>query len=169
MSDATVTIRPAESADAESIASVHADAWVETYPGMLPSRLLARMAASRRSKALRSGGGYGTLVVEDPGVGVVGYSEFGPQRGTALPYDGECFTLYLLQSHQRRGLGTHLLTAVRQSLAQAGLPRTLLWVLADNIAARAFYRHVGGAIIAERRGSWGGMPLVEIGYGWPAP
>ena len=38
------TIRPATDADVLPMAKVHIVSWRETYPGMLPERMLARMS-----------------------------------------------------------------------------------------------------------------------------
>lgn len=166
MTDLTVAIRPARPGDARRIGTVHAQSWVETYPGLLPTAALARLSAYPHGHLPFGQPRHGTLVVEDPVEGVVGYASYGAERGSGLDCDAECYTLYLLQSHQGYGLGGHLFGAVRGALAEARYRRMLLWVLAGNVAARAFYRHLGGQLLGERRSRWGGAPITEIAYGW---
>ena len=42
----------------------------------------------------------------------------------------------------------------------------IVWVIAANKAARAFYERLGAEILVEQPFTWDGMDLVEAGYGW---
>ncbi len=42
----------------------------------------------------------------------------------------------------------------------------IVWVIAGNKAARAFYEKLGAELLIEQPFTWDGMELVEAGYGW---
>ena len=43
----------------------------------------------------------------------------------------------------------------------------LIWVLAANAPARAFYEALGGRYLREQQIEIGGVALPEVAYGWP--
>ncbi len=42
----------------------------------------------------------------------------------------------------------------------------IVWVIAGNKPARAFYEALGAELLVEQPFTWDGMDLVEVGYGW---
>lgn len=42
----------------------------------------------------------------------------------------------------------------------------VLWVLRENIAAREFYRRLGGEAVPEKEEKRANATLVETAYGW---
>ena len=50
-------------------------------------------------------------------------------------------------------------------LVQDGRTALLLWVLAAN-PARQFYDRLGGRPLYEKTVTMGGVPLMEVAYGW---
>ena len=42
----------------------------------------------------------------------------------------------------------------------------IVWVIAGNKPARAFYEKLGAELLIEQPFTWDGMELVEVGYGW---
>ena len=57
-------------------------------------------------------------------------------------------------------------TALVHQLLQAGMTALLLWVLAEN-PARQFYERLGGQPVYDKTVIIGGVPLIEVAYGWP--
>lgn len=51
----------------------------------------------------------------------------------------------------------------RSARGAAGM---IVWVIAGNKAARAFYERLGAELVIEQAFQWDGMDLVEAGYGW---
>jgi hypothetical protein len=47
-----------------------------------------------------------------------------------------------------------------------GAKGLIVWVIAGNKAARAFYEKLGAELLVEQPFTWDGMELVEAGYGW---
>ena len=164
------TIRRATDADVLPMAKVHIASWRETYPGMLPERMLARLSiadeAIRWQRMLdrpRAWGDAVSFVADDQG-SVVGYGTCGEQRASLLAKRGftaEVSELYVLRGAQRQGVGSALIRAMAGALVERGHRALMLWVLAENQAARRFYESLGGIPIAERRAG-----LVELAYGW---
>jgi ribosomal protein S18 acetylase RimI-like enzyme len=80
-------------------------------------------------------------------------------------YAGELYGIYLLESHQRRGIGRGLLQAIVERLAEAGLRSLVVWVLTDN-RSRGFYEALGGELIRRGQTEIGGLALEKVAYGW---
>ena len=62
-----------------------------------------------------------------------------PARVGAFAGWGEIVSLYVLPERAGRGIGSKLLDVALDALAAEGFERAYLWVLADNVPARAFY------------------------------
>ncbi len=162
-----VTIRHARPRDAEEIARVHDDSWRDAYRGVIPGVELERMIARRgprwwRSAILR---GTGLLVLDfDSRIG--GYSTYGRNRVPSMPYSGEIFELYLAPQYQGLGLGRRLFAAARRELAEHGYLSTIVWALADNEKALAFYRGLGGQTIRRAEERFGDDMLTRVAFGF---
>lgn len=112
-------------------------------------------------------GGRFILVADDATAGVSGFAAAGPERSGDATYRGEIYAIYVLPSHQRRGLGDSLVRAVASRLAAASTTSMLLWVLEANAPARAFYEALGGIFVRTKSIDIVGQTLTEVGYGWP--
>ena len=163
-------IRPATGADVLAMAKVHIVSWRESYPGMLPEPMLARMSiadeAIRWQRMLDRPGAWGrgiAFVAEQDGA-IVGYGSCGEQRSERLRergFTGEIGELYVLRSAQGNGVGSGLMKAMAAVLLNRGHRGMSLWVLEPNSAARRFYERLGGTPMARKDGS-----LTEIAYAW---
>lgn len=152
------------------MAKVHIGSWRETYPGLLPEAMLARLSianeAIRWQRMLERPGAWGgaiAFIADQDGL-VVGYGSCGEQRAQLLRdrgLTGEIAELYVLRSAQRQGAGSGLMKAMAAVLLERGHLGVSLWVLAQNGPARRFYERLGGVPIAEKRDG-----LNEVAYGW---
>lgn len=172
MSDvaAGFVVRTALASDAAAISAVHRESWRTTYAGILPLELIAREAGRKSEESWRrwldnADRASATLVAERPGEGIVGFSFCGPARASLEGLDAEIYALYVLQPHQRRGIGRELVRASARHFVRQGLFGFYLWVLAAN-RARFFYEALGGHPIAEKAEQLGGHPFNEIAYAW---
>ncbi|WP_410574864.1 GNAT family N-acetyltransferase [Amycolatopsis sp. cmx-4-61] len=106
--------------------------WQAAYAGLIPADFLARLSASSRAAAWarRIGDGGRVLVAEEDGA-VAGFAAFGP---------GQLYALYLLPEYWGRGLGRALHDRV---VAEMSGDSAILWVLATNERAKAFYVRQG--------------------------
>ena len=163
-------MRAAKPADAAVIAQVHRDSWRTTYAGILPLDVIAREAGRkseamwRRRLALQSAGA-ATWIAERAGRDIVGFASCGDARSPIEGLDAEIYALYVLQAHQRRGVGRELVRACAKHFVRHGLFGFYLWVLKAN-RARMFYEAIGGEVIAERHERLGKHDFAEVAYGW---
>jgi ribosomal protein S18 acetylase RimI-like enzyme len=162
---AEAVILPAGPGDAANLARVHVAAWRSTYPGLLPQAYLnamnPRLHAKRwRLQLARPRAGEVVMAAEGP-TGIVGYCQ-----GAANGRESEVFTLYLLKSAQKVGLGRQLLIATARVLKANEARMLRVWVLSGNNPARGFYERLGGRLIAERPVSGWGGGLNEVCYVW---
>lgn len=163
-------IRTASPADAAGIARVHVESWRTTYPGLLPDEVLANLSYAHRAEYWRGVLSSGTssaliYVAEDEDEEIVGFASGGVERSGQMGYEGELYAIYLLERVQRQGLGQRMVLAFTQGLLNAGYNSMLVWVLATN-PARKFYERLGGGKVAEKETPMGGVPMVEVAYGW---
>ena len=162
MSELTISIRRARSEDAASLSDVFDATWREAYQGVLPALSLERMIGRRGPRWWLSTIGRGRpLVVLDVGEKVAGYASYGRCRDRGLPADGEIDEFYLAPEYQGLGFGKRLFKAVRNDLDDRGAKKVAVWCLSDNERACAFYRHMGGRVIAETSERFGGVSLSK--------
>jgi GNAT superfamily N-acetyltransferase len=164
-----VSIRRARPGDSRDIARVHDASWRDAYRGVIPGVELERMIARRgpdwwHSAIMR---GTGLLVLDFDGR-LAGYATFGRNRVPSMPYSGEIFELYLLPEHQGLGFGRRLFKASRRELAEHGYLSTIVWALADNDTALAFYARLGGQTVRRAEESFGSCMLTRVAFGFVA-
>ena len=165
MKELVISIRRAKSEDAAALSNVFDNAWREAYQGIIPSVALDRMIARRGPRWWLSTIGRGRpLVVLDVGETVAGYVSYGRCRDRSLPADGEVDELYLAPEYQGIGFGRRLFRAVCNDLKHNGMSRVVVWALADNERACAFYEGMGGRRIAQVDERIGGTPLAKVAY-----
>ena len=169
-------IRPAGPADAEAIAEVQRISWQEAYTGILRPESLDSVARSWdaghwRASLERTDNRTIPLVLDSRQTGVAGFGVAGPRRGRRdsrlAELAGEIYLLYLLPGIQREGHGTALTAALARVLLARGMSSALVWALAANQSAIAFYRRMGGMVVAEARKPFFGEMVDEVALGWP--
>jgi ribosomal protein S18 acetylase RimI-like enzyme len=143
-----VSIRLADTADARSIALLHADSWRRHYRGAYSDFYLDGDLESERlavwTDRLNQPEGTITLLAEmkrRP----LGFIHL---RLDEEPVWGQLVdNLHVISAQQRTGIGTRLLDdAARRVVAHRPNSGMYLWVLEQNTAAQAFYRARGGAV-----------------------
>ena len=165
-------IREATAADAEAIARVRVASWRAAYRGVIDDAWLDRMSVGLLRDRLLRGFDPGptaafTRVLADGEGRLVGFASAGPERGPgAVTRRGELWTLYLLPEVQRRGLGARLMRSMARGLDRRGLDAMVVWALARNAPARAFYERLGGRPAGERPTAVGAQRLEEVAYAW---
>ncbi|MGN6033699.1 MAG: GNAT family N-acetyltransferase [Thermomicrobiales bacterium] len=169
-----VRVRLARLGDAPAIAAIHVRTWQDAYRELLPATLLAgldvadrtrmweRMLASHLPRTA-------TLVAEDGGT-VVGFCSVGGARlpgadGPETDATGEIYAIYVWPDAQGMGVGAALMTAAFETLRGDTFARAILWVLAGNAPAIAFYERMGWqADGATKREEIGGVAIEEFRY-----
>lgn len=134
------TIRRATLADAEHIGPVHAQAWRETYAGILSDEWIANVSDEERigrwKRILGEPNAARQWVALVDGV-VVGFAASGPPRDSEPARPLELWSIHLLKAHSRAGIGTALVdTALGDAPAS-------VWVVESNVPAQHFYGALG--------------------------
>lgn len=142
-----VLIRPATLADAPGLTRVHVQSWLETYRDLLPESVYDRIPESHQrrldhwQKCLAGQLPVSVVVAEAPD-GIVGFASVEPARDPTMSGYGELDAIYLLRSHQFRGVGPLLLSAAFQMLSKRGFERAYCWMMSGS-RTRRFYRSSG--------------------------
>jgi GNAT superfamily N-acetyltransferase len=167
----TIAIRRATPDDAPAIARVRIDCWRQTYRGLIPDAYLDGMdvddsIALWERVLTAADAGRANVFVADNGGDVVG---FAAGHGLAEPrhgLDAELTAVYIRREFQRGGIGRRLVAAVAGAQRDCGAHGLIVWVIAGNKNARAFYEQLGGVLLVQQPFEWDGVPLVEAGYGF---
>lgn len=167
MNSLTVDIRTAERLDAAKVAAVHDAAWRLAYAGILPGVALEK-AIQRRGPSYwarlidKSGTSLMVLTIGDE---IVGYANIGAARsGRRFGADGEVYEIYLRPEYQGVGFGGRLFKAALQQLGRYGCDKVVVWALAANQAALAFYRRQGGSAAAIGEERFGEARLRKLAF-----
>ena len=171
-----IAIRDAREADVENVARVHVQAWRESYAAFLSPEALAGLSVDERraqwSRAFARPSPESRFLVAEEDGAIVGFVRGGPLRDAALApvAEAEIYAIYLLDAAKRRGAGRRLMAGVFDHLAAQGFGSVGLWVLKENVAARAFYEALGGRAGPEQSFDLRGDRVTEIAYGFaPIP
>jgi GNAT superfamily N-acetyltransferase len=166
-----ISLIPASSQDAESVARLQAQSWRNTYRGMLPDEFLdhhvvadrlecwtARFASFAADRAL-------VLKAVSDGT-LLGYVcvllDEEPEWGARLD------NLHVTPESKGTGVGYALFQAAREWIARVspGTPMHL-WCVESNHVARRFYDRQGGTIVETAKRSFAQQPAVpELRYWW---
>lgn len=160
MTTYTYEIRKTTPSDAEGTAYVHVKGWQTSYVGMIEQAYLDAISYDERlelrKKILNSKDMLSLVVSYDREI--IGFADAGPLREKAynkaffpsheahLQY-GEIYAIYLLEEHQRKGLGHRLYEECRRWFKSQGYSGFVTWALAHNVRAKQFYEREGGKIV----------------------
>lgn len=160
-------IRKAVAEDSADIARVHVESWRTTYQGIVPNLFLdsldIKVREARWKKELDAGNSIFVAINEKNEI--IGFANGGKNRSDDLPYDGELYAIYLLESAHRKGAGKKLICSVAKELKREGYHSMLVWVLNGNPADQ-FYLHFEPSYVTEQDITIGGDSLLETAYGW---
>ena len=161
-------IRLSNIADARAMARIYVQAWRDTYNGILPSDYLGTMSIPEHEHAFLNDLHDNRIicfVAEEGGNGVVGFVTGGPERNGNFIYSGEIYTLYVLRSYQRQGIGFKLVSALAAHLNRHAIYSMMVWVLKQN-PNRRFYEKINGVYLYSHRTQFAGTKVQQIAYGW---
>ena len=133
-------IRPARPADLPALLEIYNDAVVHTTSSwdLLPWTPVEHA----EWYATKVGHGHPVLVADDDGE-VVGYAAYGPFRPKAGYSRTMEHSVYVLPSHQGRGIGRALLVAVIEAARADGVHSLIGGLSADNEVSMALHRSLG--------------------------
>jgi GNAT superfamily N-acetyltransferase len=167
----TITIRPATAADAREIAQVRIDTWRTAYRGLVPDAYLAAMDVEQSvalwERVLAAAGDKASVFVAEHDGEIVGFAAANRVEEPKHGLDAELSAAYVRHAFQRTGIGRRLVDAVARAQRAKGASGLIVWAIAGNTPARAFYESLGGTVIVEQPFEWDGVPLTEAGYAFP--
>ncbi|MFQ3543745.1 GNAT family N-acetyltransferase [Halobacillus rhizosphaerae] len=163
-------IREAKFEDAETIANIHVSSWKSTYKDLIDERDLSNITLENRvtlwETVLRKPvNGQIAYVIENNDHEVVGFVSGGKERTKNYGYDGEIYSIYLLDEYQGKGYGSQLLEAFAASMERAGYRSLLVWVLTHNPSSK-FYIKCGAHPVEAEKVTIGKGTYEETAYGW---
>ncbi len=165
-SSAQVRVRRGKLSDAKALSAVFRESWELAYRGIIPHLHLETMIRRRNPDwwrtTIRSGD---TLFVLEVAGKIAGYATCGVSRARGTQ-QGEIYEIYLAPLYQGLGHGEHLFEACRYALDMRRLNGLIVWALADNDAAIAFYWRRGGRPIAKRADKIGAAKLSKLAFAW---
>jgi ribosomal protein S18 acetylase RimI-like enzyme len=173
MANSTIAllIRQAVLADAGDIASAHVRSWQAGYAEVVSGEFLHALSKDLPGRTLRWQTTILSAEEESSFVFVgeldgelAGFLGGGPDDLTS----GEVYCCYVDPDHWRRGVASALMDSGLERLSQDGYDQAILWVLADNRSARAFYEqrgwHTDGAYNTHEIG---GLSYPTVRYCYP--
>ena len=163
-------VRRAKIEDAAGMAWVHVETWRTAYAGIMPDAYLAGISHKKSERFFHKSlaepePGSLALVAEDANGSIVGFAVAGPDRDEDGGGKAELYGVYILERHQRQGLGRRLVAAVAQRLLRRGFRSMRVWVLSRN-ASRGFYERLGGKLDQRKFLKIGGAKLLAVRYAW---
>ena len=166
-----IRIRKATADDSRGIAKVHVDSWRSSYADVVPPEVLSGLSYADRQRMWDGALSSPTedkhcYVAETSDDRIVGFACGGLVSEGWETYEGEIYSIYLLEDYQRGGLGRQLLLSTARQMKDDGIESLLLWVFEKNLGARRFYESLGGELIGRKKIRIGGADLVEVAYGW---
>jgi ribosomal protein S18 acetylase RimI-like enzyme len=144
---------------------VHARSWQSAYEHVFGAERLAGIDVARRQamweRALANSE-RDVFVFEEDGAIVAFVGSF-PSRDSDA--DGELGEIYALPEAWGKGVGHELMTACLGALRERGYADAILYVLAENPRARAFYEREGWTLDGtEKTDEFLGVRVRELRY-----
>jgi GNAT superfamily N-acetyltransferase len=165
-----LALRPAFEDDAPAIAQLRVDAWRATYRGVIPDAYLDAMNVEASTalwqRILSAAPNRTSTFVAEDTMGLVGFASALMLDPPKLEMDCELSAVYVRPGQQRAGVGRALVSATVAAQRDKGATGLVVWVIAANRGARAFYEALGGDLAVEQPFQWDGMDLIEAGYVW---
>ena len=165
---ASIVIRPATAADARPIARVRIDTWRTAYRGLVPDAYLDAMDVEQSvalwQRVLDADAPNARVFVADQAGELVGFAAANRLAEPRHGLDAELSAVYVRHEFQRAGIGRQLVLAAARAQRASGATGLIVWSIAGNKPARAFYEALGGTVIVEQPFEWDGVPLTEVGY-----
>lgn len=147
---AAYRVRKAKTADVDSIARLHVEAWESAYRGLLPYTAFETRTLERRrsqwAQLLEVCSDWIVLVATDSRDEIQGFASARKFKEPDSGYESYLGALYLRPMSKGRGLGRTLITEVARRLLDTGAHNMALRTLRLN-PARGFYERLGARLV----------------------
>nr|MDT0657892.1 GNAT family N-acetyltransferase [Micromonospora sp. DSM 115978] len=142
----TIDLRPATEDDLMPVGALHHRSRVTTYRDIVPAEALAAVTAEQLGRWWVERWPHERhshlMTVAERAGRLVGFSYVGPHDHDQ-PTLGELYAIHVHPSELGHGIGRALMRDALATLHRRGWRRAVLWVLAGNSHARAFYARGG--------------------------
>ena len=161
-------IKRASKRDISGISRVYIDSWRDTYTGLIPTDYLNTLSYEKAEKKWsdflnNENEPFIYIAINDIGK-IIGFAS-----GKSVDeegFDGELYSLYLLQECRGIGTGRQLVSAIVKHFKEKGVTSMIVWVMERNKSALGFYERMGGKKYLHRKSKFGGMVVADVAYGW---
>jgi diamine N-acetyltransferase len=145
----SITVRAANTLDADNLAALGMQVWLDTYAtdgvrSQLSNYVLSEFTPARFRRLLTRD--ESSIFVAENGPHLVGFGQLTAHRSSEFchrPRQGEIDRLYVQRPFCRSGLGTKLLRQLERRAVELKLDALWLSVWTHNSHARAFYQRLG--------------------------
>lgn len=154
--------------DAETIADINIKVWKTTYKNIISKASLTKRENQRESIIERictliKTNTYLIAKIDDTIVGFILYGSLRDTSNLDNKKTGEIYAIYILDTHQRKGIGKNLMVHAIKDLISKEYKDLLIWGLKNNPYAQ-FYEKLGGKKMSTREIKIFEDILVENSY-----
>ncbi|PEK14262.1 GNAT family N-acetyltransferase [Bacillus toyonensis] len=161
-------IRKASKEDIKGVSRVYVDSWRTTYRSLVPDDYLDELSYEDTEKKWidflnNENEPFIYVAINNTGK-IIGFAS-----GKSLDeknFDGELYSLYLLQACRGLGVGKQLVSAIAKHFKETGIHSMMVWVMKQNTSGLGFYERMGGKKYIHRKSEFGGTVVEDVAYGW---
>lgn len=166
-----ITIRRATAEDAQAIAELRVDVWLETYRGIMPDDYLDDMSVDQSEELWQrvlsaDFASRAAVLVAVRGGEIVGFAAGFLMAEERHGADAELNAVYLRKDARRAGWGRCLVNQVANACRGLGAHAMLAWVMQENKGACRFFESLGAELVVEQSFVWDEVEMIEVGYIW---
>lgn len=158
------TIDRVQCGDAPILAYIQTESWKAAFKSILAPDVLENSTNLTRAEAMyqrlltnKIGNGY--LLRVDGNAHCIAWWD--ASREPDMPDYAELICIHSLQNRWHKGYGSQMMARVLEDVKASGYSRVMLWVFAENTAARHFYEKHGFAPNGREKL---GLGAVEVCY-----
>lgn len=161
-------IRKASKEDIKDVARVYVDSWRTTYRSLVPDDYLDKLSYEDTEKRWidflnNENEPFIYVAINDTGK-IIGFAS--GKSINEKNFDGELYSLYLLQECRGLGVGRQLVSAIAKHFKEKGIYSMMVWVMKQNKSGLVFYERMGGKEYIHRTSEFGGTVVEDVAYGW---
>ncbi|MBS7008773.1 GNAT family N-acetyltransferase [Anaerostipes sp.] len=147
----------------DAVCAVYEAGWKNAYRGIIPQEFLDNIKKEKWRAGIQNPELNSFIMLD--GEKIIGTASYCASRFMSMKGFGEIVSLYLLPDYWDKGYGKRLLQAAVDGLGELGYTQVFLWVLEENVRARAFYEKFGFRNSGDcLNDNIGGKDLRELRY-----
>ena len=162
-----IVIRNVKLEDLEEVTKIQIEGWQKNYRKIVDDEFLDNLdfrdTLEKRKRDYQENG-FVVAVKDDK---IAGFCRYLNDNSKSLEYpfiDCEIMALYIKEDMKRCGIGTKLVSYIKEEFRKINKKRMVIWCLKDNFNARKFYEKIGGKELGEKEIIIGNKKYLETGY-----